>query len=124
MNFPSTWPIDCPPIDASEAAGEVFRIVKHEPPSAADMASHMETGRLPKAPTCLRCGLSLFREIQDAFHQRLLLPKLGSLIASATLTADHGKTKLTAAKQPTHTTWWPFEGVNRAGLFSVIREEA
>jgi hypothetical protein len=67
--------------------------------------------------------LSVFREIRDAIHQRQLLPKLGSLIAEATLLAEHGKTKPTEGRQPSHTTWWAYEGVNRASLFSVVREE-
>ncbi len=123
MKFPDSWPADCPPANAADAAGDVFRLVKHDPPRAEDTASHMETGKLPKAPPCLRCGLSVFREIRDAVHQRQLLPKLGSLIAAATLLAEHGKTKPTEGRQPSHTTWWAYEGVNRASLFSVVREE-
>ncbi len=123
MNFPANWPADCPPADAVDAHGDVFRIVKHEPPKAEDLATHMETGRLPKAPACLRCGLSVFIEIRDAIHQRQLLPKLGSFVAKATLAAQHGKTRLTEGRQPSHTTWWAYEGVNRAGLFSVVDEE-
>lgn len=123
LQFPKDWPINCPPSDADDARGEVYRIVKHEPPEDADLESHHENGRLPKAPPCLRCGLSVFREIRDAVHQRHLIPKLGSLIAQATLQAEHGKTKLTEGKQPTHATWWAYEGVDRAGLFSVVGEE-
>ena len=121
--FPSDWPPDCPPDDAVDASGEAFRIVKHEPPTDQDLASHFETGKLPKAPACLRCGLSIFREYHEAVHQRQLMPKLGDLIARATLQSEHGKVKLTRGTQPTHTTWWSFHGVNRASLFSVIREE-
>ena len=123
MKFPTDWPPGCPPQDATDADGEVFRIVKHEPPNDEDLASHLETGRLQKAPACLRCGLSVFREIRDAVHQRHLIPKLGTLIAQATLRAEHGKTKLTSGMQPTHTTWWAYEGVNRARLFSIVRDE-
>ena len=123
MKFPVDWPTNCPPPDAVDADGHVFRLVKHDPPQAEDTASHLETGRLPKAPPCLRCGLSVFREIRDAVHQRQLLPKLGSLIAQATLLAEHGKTKLTMGSQPSHTTWWAYQGVNRASLFTVIRKE-
>jgi hypothetical protein len=123
VNFPDTWPEDCPPDDAVDAEGDVFRIVRNDPPNAVDMATHMETGKLPKAPPCLRCGLSVFQELQDVIHQRSLFPKLGNLIARATLTSDHGKSKLTEGRQPTHTTWWAFEGVDRAALFSVIADE-
>lgn len=119
MRFPSTWPENCPPDDAREAGGVVFRLVKHDPPIAEDLATHGETNRLPKAPACLRCGLSVFREVGDAVHQRLLLPKLGDFIARADLKPEHGKTKLTEGRQPTHTTWWVYEGVDRASLFAV-----
>ena len=123
MKFPDSWPTNCPPPEATDANGAVFRLVKHDPPQASDTASHWEAGKLPKAPACLRCGLSVFREIRDAVHQRQLLPKLGNWIAQATLLPEHGKTKLTEGRQPSHTTWWAYEGVNRASLFSVVREE-
>jgi hypothetical protein len=123
MEFPGDWPSDCPPADAEDAAGEVFRVVKNDPASDGDLATHRETGKLPNAPACLRCGLSVFRNAGEAIHQRELLPKLGSLIAKATLQPIHGKCKLTAGRQPTHTTWWPYVGVNRTSLFSVIKEE-
>ncbi len=124
MEFPDGWPDECPPPDAEEASGIVFRIVKNDPPKAEDMASHHETGKLPKAPPCLRCGLSVFRDLRDAVHQRLLLPRLGNWIAQGTLRAEHGKTKLTTGKQPTHTTWWVYGGVERTSLFTVVSEEA
>jgi hypothetical protein len=122
MGFPKNWPDDCPPSDAEDAKGDVFRIVNHNPPADPDLASHFETGKLRNAPACLRCGLSVFREMRDAMHQRSLLPKLGRLIARATLTPQHGRTKLTQGRQPTHTTWWADEGIDRASLFTVIRE--
>lgn len=121
--FPPDWPPNCPPHDADGAAGSAYRIVRHNPPADADLATPHETGRLLNRPPCLRCGLSVFREFRDAVHQRTLFPKLGSLIAKATLEASHGKTALTKGQQPTHTTWWVYEGVNRASLFSVIAEE-
>lgn len=93
------------------------------PPTAADLASHHETGRLPNAPPCLRCGLSVFRDVQDAVHQQRLIPKLGRWIARGTLSAEHGQTKQTPGQQPTHTTWWAYEGINRAALFTVVGEE-
>ena len=121
--FPSNWPENCPPSDAVDASGIVFRIVKYSPPMADDFATHYETGRLPKAPPCLRCGLSVFREKHDAVHQRELMPRLGKLIAEANLRPEHGKTKLTSGMRPTHTTWWPHEEVDRAALFNVVVEE-
>lgn len=123
MNFPANWPEDCPPRDALDAEGDVFRIVNHDPPITEDVATHFETGRLPKAPQCLRCGLSVFRDVRDAIHQRLLMPKLGRFIAGARLKAEHGRTKLTSGQQPTHTTLWTYDEINRTIVFAVVREE-
>jgi hypothetical protein len=64
-----------------------------------------------------------FREIHDAIHQRKLIPKLGRWIAKATLKPEHGKTQLTTGKQPTHTTWWAYHGVDKVTLFAVVAEE-
>jgi hypothetical protein len=122
MVFPSDWPSDCPPSSAVNAHGTVFRIVKNAPPLAADFATHRETGRLKSPPECLRCGLSVFRELGDAVHQRSLFPKLGQWIAQAILNADHGKMMLTAGQQPTHTTFWIYEGVDRPRLFAIVVE--
>lgn len=122
LKFPDDWPAGCPPTDAVDAAGDVYRLVRSDPPTDRDLASHWETGQLPRADACLRCGLSVFRGEEEARHQRKLFPKLGGFIAGATLHADHGKTKLTKGQQPTHTTWWAYDGVNRAGLFSVVEE--
>ena len=51
------------------------------------------------------------------------MPKLGNLIAKGTLSPEHGKSKLTSGRLPTHTTWWPYRDVKRASLFSVVSEE-
>lgn len=122
MPFPDDWPNDCPPPEADDALEEVLRIVKDNPPSPDDMMSHHEAGRLLKAPACLRCGLSVFRLIDDAINQQRLLPRLGRRIARARLDATHGKTCVTPGQQPTHTTWWPSVGVDRAALFVVVQE--
>lgn len=124
MTFPSDWPADCPPADADDASGVVFRLVKGDPPTAGDFVTHFESGRLPNAPACLRCGLSVFRELQDAVHLRRLFPRLGSMIAQGTLQSSHGKTKLTSGQQPTHTTWWAYKHIDRCQPFAVCKEEA
>jgi hypothetical protein len=122
MTFPQDWPSGCPSPDTPDAAGTVFRIVKGDPVTAGDMLSHHEMGKLPRADPCLRCGLSVFQELEDAQNQQQLLPKLGDKIAQAQLEAEHGKACLTKGQQPTHTTWWPYEGVDRASLFVIVQE--
>lgn len=124
MIFPHGWPADCPSDDTPDANGEVFRIVRNNPVSAGDLLSHHESGKLPQADPCLRCGLSVFRVVEDAINQQRLLPKLGNRIAKALLLSDHGKACLTKGQQPTHTTWWPYAAVDRASLFAVVQKVA
>lgn len=119
MQFPDDWPEGCPPEDAEPAAGQVFRLVKSNP---TDFASHHELGTLPKGPACLRCGLSVFRTREDADHQHRAYPKLGRYAAIGTLEAQHGVAKPTLGRQPTHTTWWPYEGVDRQSVFTTVEE--
>ncbi len=122
MNFSKDWPPNCPSEDTPDAAGDVFRISKEKPVTAASMQSHYESGRLPNADPCLRCGLSVFRALEDAINQHNLMPRLGNIVARAALLAEHGKACLTEGQQRTHTTWWPYEGVDRAAMFVVIRD--
>ena len=124
MRFPEDWPAGCPSDDTSAANLTVFRLVKNSPAIPDDFLSHHETGRLPKADPCLRCGLSVFIIAEDAQHQRKLMPRLGKYIALGTLAAEHGKARLTPGQQPSHTTWWPFIGVDRVSLFAVIQESS
>jgi hypothetical protein len=122
MSFPTDWPEECPPDDAVDALGIVYRITKNNPPTAADMLSHHETGRIPTGPPCIRCGLSIFRTQEDALHQQSLMPRLGKVIAEGNLRPEHGKMKLTQGRQPTHTTWWVYVTVtDRAAIFTVVQ---
>src|SRR5665213_192812 len=101
VKFPATWPIDCPPADAVDADGEVFRIVNDDPPTEDDFLTSFETDSFPRRPACLRCGLSVHRILADAIHTRTKYPKLGSRIAPGMLTDVSGKTKPTG--QGSHT---------------------
>jgi hypothetical protein len=120
MSFADDWPENCPPTDAEEAAGMVYRLAHGNPMLASDVQTHHETGKLPNAPACPRCGLSVFRTKEDAEHQYRAYPKLGDFVACGELRSEHGVTKLTQGKQPTHTTWWSFEGVARAEVFISV----
>jgi hypothetical protein len=121
MRFSDAWPHDCPPQDAVDAEGDVFRIVKHNPPTADDFLTCFETGTFPNRPACLRCGLSVHRVLADATHTKTKFPKLGSRIAKGTLAKEYGKTKQTGLAS--HTTWWVYEGVVRASIFAIIGVE-
>lgn len=122
MQFPSDWPSDCPPPDAVDASGTVYRLAKSSPASSVDFQTHHETGKLLDAPACLRRGLSVFRDRSDAQHQFRAYPRLGRYLAEGTLAPECGVTKLTTGRFPSHSTWWVYEGVDRARLFQVVEE--
>jgi hypothetical protein len=111
-----------PRLDAQPASGTVYRVVKHSPTQEADFQSHRELNRAPNADPCLRSGLSVFCKKEEAAHMRRVFPKIGDYIAVGELVPHHGVTKLTQGKQPTHTTWWPCLGIDRAAVFAVIED--
>lgn len=115
--FPDIWPDSCPPPDAQPAQGSFFRVTKGNPPYTDDFKSYAELGKAPYSPPCLRVGLSLLKNLDDAIHQIKLFPKTGKFVFNADLEPQHGKCKQTKGTLPSHTTWWPFEGVDRAALF-------
>lgn len=117
---PSDWPPDCPPSDAFPADGEVFRAVKRKPLDQRDFRTHAERGAAPDAPPCLRCGLSVYGTLDDVLHHIDLFPSFGKVVARAELASEHGITKRTPGRQPTHTTWWPFPEVDRVSIFAVV----
>lgn len=125
MAFPNSWPPGCPPADGVPANGIVFRLTGSNPPLAEHFRTFAEMGkqlrRLPDCP-CMPYGLSVFRDRDDAEHMYRLFPLLGRFIASGTLAAEHGVTKLTPGQRPTHTTWWPAEGLTREALFGDVEE--
>ena len=122
MTFPTEWPDGCPPDAAGSAGGTVFRLVKANPCCDSDFLSHLEVGKMPDAPACLRCGLSVFGDDSDAAHMARKYPKIGHLIARGELSEAHGRAMLTTGQRPTHTTWWPYAEVIRKDLFEVVRE--
>jgi hypothetical protein len=120
VTFPSSWPQDCPPKDAESASGVVFRVAKTNPPSREDFKSHEELGKKSNGSQCLRVGLSVFQTFDDAEHLTQLIPKLGRYVLRGQLQPSNGVVKQTPGRQhPTHTTWWPYDGVDRAELFSL-----
>ncbi|MBE0508900.1 MAG: hypothetical protein IBX50_19625 [Marinospirillum sp.] len=121
--FPDNWPQNCPPIEAEDADGVVYRVCSQNPPSQRDFQSHEELGKRSSGDPCMRRGLSVFRDLAEARHLTVLFPKLGSKVFRGDLSQEQGKVKHTPARQrPSHTTWWPYEGIERAASFKLIEE--
>jgi len=124
MSYPNDWPEGCPPNDAEPAFGIVFRGVKTNPPTEDDFLTYRELGKADRGKPCEAAGVSVFRDDKDAKHYIDKYPYTGNMIAKGTLSSDHGMVKPTArslnGKKNSHTTWWPYESVNRPSLFSVV----
>lgn len=127
LGFPADYPGGCPLEGSAPASGDHFRCTRNNPPTPADFLSMHELNRPIRgnkpADVCKSRGLSVFRLIEHARHQLELLPVLGPYIACRTLGEYHGLTKPTPAKdRPSHTTWWPYDGVERHDGFVVVEQ--
>lgn len=124
MKWPSFYPEGCPPADAPDASGEVYRLVKSNPPESGDFVSFAEESPARFGENCKGCGLSVFTSKRDA--EQLLnrvqgLRVLGKFVAIATLDESHGKLKPTPTRvRQSHHTWWSPVGIIHATLFKVV----
>jgi hypothetical protein len=122
--FPGWFVSDCPPNDAADAGGEIFRFVANNPGQPDEFLSYHETGELAGAAACQRCGLSVFRKVGDV--RRLLrhlwrnysYKNYGPHIVKRTLTPADGKIKPTGSSG--HHSWWAYEGVERHVSFEFV----
>ena len=121
--FPKDWPPGCPPPEAVPAKGVVYRTCGSSPPSSDDFKSYLEQGKAPNACRCQRAGISVFRDFHDATHHASHFPRSGGLVSKCELKPEHGKMKPTPSSKtgPSHTTWWPVEGLERASIFSLVK---
>jgi hypothetical protein len=122
--FPEWFVPDCPPPDAADAKGTVYRFVAEMPLKSSDFVSYHETQERPNAPACQRCGLSVFRKVEDVRELLLFLWKTyprksyGPHVVKRELSAADGKIKATG--KPGHQTWWAYEGVERHASFELV----
>lgn len=121
--FPAWFPPNCPPADAADAEGVVFRFVSRNAVDAEDFLSHYERGEAPRAQPCRRCGLSVYRTLESARSKLRDLrgrypDRFATYIAEGTLTPEHGKIKQ-EGKDRDHHEWWAYEGVERRLPFRV-----
>ena len=124
LTYPSDFPAGCPLPSSSDCGGDVYLLVQSLQLDPLQFQTQAERGRALNAvgdEACKRLGLSVFPTYESCSHQRRLFPRLGSYIATATLSAVDGKISNTPShKNPTHQTWWPYPEVVRHALFSVM----
>lgn len=125
--FPKELPADCPLPRAMPSDCEVYMLSKTLTFSSDDFRSQAERNRALNATgegVCTRHGLSVFPTFDSCAHLRRARPALGKHILRAQLSPEHGKIADTPSNtNPRHHTWWPFEGIERELLFSVVSEE-
>src|ERR1700733_10922268 len=93
--FPPEWPADCPPSDATEADGVVFRASKNNPPLESDFETWAQIGRKVKGATkqCQACAISVYRTMEDVRHSIGAFPSQGKHVAKAILDPSCGVVK-------------------------------
>ena len=122
--FPDWFPQSCPPFDATDADGVVYRFATKSPVAAEDFLSHHELGLAPRAQACRRCSLSLYRTLAAARRKLRELrdrspERFGPHIAEGNLSAAHGKIKQEGS-DPDHHEWWAYEDVVRHAAFRIV----
>lgn len=91
--WPPHFPDGCPPPDATDTSGTLYRFVKTDPPTDADMASWLELG-IGKGSNCKRAALSCYRSKRHLEQVRSTAPRRRfDKIAQIELASHHGKMK-------------------------------
>jgi hypothetical protein len=123
LEFPSDFPGGCPPNDAGDAKGIVYRQVRSDPPTDSDFLSIYEEGRrkISQTKLCQARGVSVLQTEEDAVKQCRMFRMRGEFIATGTLTPAHGRLKPTHGQLPSHATWWCYEGIDRKEPFTDVR---
>ena len=125
-NYPEWYVENCPPADALNVEGTIYRFVESFPTIANDFLSYHEMGQRPNGKRCERCGLSVFHSIDDIRNSLRHLLKAypgkqyGDKIVRRELSVSDGKTKKTG--KIGHHTWWAYEGVTRHELFELVEQ--
>ena len=129
VNWPSFFPPKCPPTEAKDASGEVFRLVYTAPPSVKDFESYAEMRPKEFMGNCEASGLSVFTAKSDALRLVKRVQALakqgkpvpsGDLVASANLLPQAGKLMHTPRNGNSHHTWWAPDGFDHAEAFKVV----
>jgi hypothetical protein len=124
FKFPAWFVPDCPPADAVDASGTIYRFVAINSSDEREFRSYHETGQLPNGPPCERCGLSVFRKLEDV---RRMLRHLwsrypgndyGPHVVKRELSTADGKIKPTRGHG--HHTWWAYDHVTRHAAFEYV----
>lgn len=123
--YPSYFPEDAPPNDAEHANGELYRLVKTNPPTVdcfqcTCIENKKKLDKYRGEQKILACGTSFSSKLEKIKHtQRLLANGMKKrLIAHGSLFADVGVMKQTG--DFTHYTVWIMEGREPYEYFKCV----
>lgn len=109
-SWPSHYPESCPPPEATDLIGVVYRFINGANPSEKDFKSHYERqpGENWGNKACEARGLSVLRTPEDCGEMRKAVPALRKKsIAIANIEQSVGVIKVTPSNScENHCTWW------------------
>ena len=113
------YPPGCPPADAEDAEGVVYRLVGAKGLHDDEFRSHYERDREKWDGNCQARGLSVYRDAEDlAEGQQQVRGMAKKRIVVAMLPAGSGRIKDTPSSVwKSHRTWWVATGLSPAPLF-------
>ena len=123
MPYLEKLPDGCPPAESTEieAARDVYRLVRTNPPTAVDFRSQREEYPdkvFHDISECRARGLSVTGD-EPSCTRLLALPSLrGRLVCRVHLTVGAGRIQQTG--RPLHHTWWPLKVFDILGNSSVV----
>jgi hypothetical protein len=120
--WPTHIPDDCPPPEAEATEGNVYRLVRTDPPTAKDMTSwkemEIESGFGPCVDSALSCSINLLH----AQELRISVPRFKNRkIAVLAALPEHGRIKQTTPDPGHHSLWLRRKVLENAHeLFQVL----
>lgn len=124
-NWPNHFPEGCPPAEASDPDGELFRFTNRRSPNDRDFLSHYEKwpNRDWEDKACQARGLSVFRTMTDCLAMEAAVPAMKKKhIAVASLSVGEGVVAKTPSENSDqhHTLWSQLSISERCAAFSPV----
>lgn len=128
IRWPTDYPENCPPEEASPANGIYYYIVKSDPPQAGDFVSLYHRNRelaLRRVRNgivtqCQTMGLSIFTDQSDAVARARQYAGIGDKIAELALGPDAGTILPTPRGRDSHHTWWKAEDYEPTAFAAIV----
>lgn len=125
--WPDHFPHSCPPVDAIDVSGPVYRFINGRAPADRDFESHYERNAAKDwdADACVARGLSVLRNWSDCMIMRKAVPALRKKrVAVAMVVSPVGLIAPTPSNSCAgHCTWWRSLAPGQVRpLFSTFQE--